>query len=258
MLLSVARQKLILDAARFADGIRVEELAKRLGVSGSTIRRDLHELQEQHLIARVYGGAVALDRGPAHTEEAEPPRSQRAKQHVNEKRRIARRCADLVGDGQTVLVGGGTTTESMLPYLKDRERLTLLTNNLNTAVAAARYQALGVVVLGGYLRKGEMSLLGHLTTDPLSQLTIDKAIFGAYAIDGNGLMGADIAESETERALVTSTPELIVLADASKFARRGPILLARASQLSVLITDTSAPPKPLAALRAKGVEVVQC
>jgi DeoR/GlpR family transcriptional regulator of sugar metabolism len=87
---------------------------------------------------------------------------------------------------------------------------------------------------------------------------IDTGIFGAYAIDGNGLMGADVAESETEHALVTATSELVVLADASKFARRGPIRLATAGQVSVLITDSTAPPGPLEALRAQGVEVIQC
>jgi DeoR family transcriptional regulator, aga operon transcriptional repressor len=231
-------------------------MAKTLGVSTSTIRRDLQRLERQHLVTRVHGGAVALDYA-ASPRQLEAPRLQRAKEHVSEKRRIGRRAADLINDGQTVLLGGGTTTEGLLSFLKNRD-LTVLTNNLHIAAMAARNEALVVVVLGGYLRRDEMSLLGHITTDPLTQLTIDKGIFGAYAIDRNGLMGADVAESQTDRTLVTAASELVVVADASKFARRGPIRLANASQISALITDLAAPPEPLAALRAQGVEVIQC
>lgn len=256
-MLSAARHRIVLAAARSASGIRVEEMARNLGVSASTIRRDLQELEKQRLITRVHGGAVALD-GAAFTAEPEPPPRQRAQEHVAEKRLIGERAAKLITDGQTVLLGGGTTAEHVLPNLQERQHVTILTNNLHTAAVAAKNEALAVVVLGGYLRRGEMSLLGHLTIDPLTQLTIDIAMFGAYAIDKKGIMGADLAESETERALVNASLNLVVLADSSKFDRRGPIRLASANRISTLITDSDAPVDSLAALEEQGVTILRC
>jgi DeoR/GlpR family transcriptional regulator of sugar metabolism len=186
--------------------ISVAQAAPRLRVSASSIRRDLGQLERQGLLTRVCGGAIADgDDGPP----AELSPWARASENAEQKRRIGAAAAALIGDGQTVLVTGGSTTDAMLPLLGGRSRLTVVTNNLQTAVGVAEHPDLDVAVIGGYLRREEMSLLGHLGNATLSQLSIERAIVGAYAVDADGLRGAQLRETETDRALLSATPGLI-------------------------------------------------
>jgi DeoR/GlpR family transcriptional regulator of sugar metabolism len=254
-MLRATRYKVLLEALRFHDDLRVHEMAHKLGVSTSTVRRDLNWLEREGLVSRVYGGAVAQK---AVETTLEAPPAVRIEEHAAEKRRIGEAAAELVSDGETILVASGTTTEAMIPFLNGKERLTVLTNSINVALRAARYEAIRIVVLGGYLRRGEMSLLGHLALESLRQLTVDRAFFGAYAVGPEGVLGAEVAETETDRSLVAATPELIVLADSSKFARRGPSRLVKPAQIKVLITDTDAPADQVLSLEHQGVRIIQC
>ena len=252
---SAARAMHLLDMLEHERSVNVTEAAARLSVSPSSIRRDLVQLERQGFLTRVYGGAVAEDGADR---AAELPRRARASEHAAEKRKIGKAAARLVGDDQTVLITGGSTTDMMLHHLGGRMRLTVVTNNLQTAIQAAENPDLTVVVVGGYLRREEMSLLGHLGAAALDRLSVDRAFFGAYAVDADGLMGAELRETETDRALIGAAAELIVLADASKFHRRGPARLAGASQIATLITDDGAPAGTLDALKNQGVQVICC
>jgi DeoR family transcriptional regulator of aga operon len=111
-------------------------------------------------------------------------------------------------------------------------------------------------VLGGYLRHGEMSLLGHLTREALSELSPDQAFVGAYGIDRRGLTGAHVMEADTDRSMLRAAPSVSVLADSSKFGLRGPVRIAGPHGITRLFTDADAPPDEVAALREAGVEVV--
>lgn len=254
-MLTAARAVRLIDMLQEERSLSVTDAAARLGVSASTIRRDLAHLEGRGLASRVYGGAI-LEEG---SERAlEPPLVTRGSEHAAEKRRIGQAAARLVGENQTVLITGGTTTDSMLPFLGGRTRLTVLTNNLHTAIGTARHPEITVVLLGGYLRRAEMSLLGHLGAEALARLTVDRAFFGAYAVDTDGVMGAEVAETDTDRALITAAPHLVVLADSSKFTRRGPTRLASVSDISTLVTDTGSPEDTLHRLRKQGVEIIRC
>lgn len=252
-MLSLERQRHLLQHLRAHGSGDVVGLAQALGVSASTVRRDLTELQAQGLLTRVHGGAAVADG------EVEAGLSARSLEHDVEKRRIGKAAAARVGDGATVLITGGTTTESMLPYLAGRENLTVITNGLAIAWQLARSPEISVVVLGGVLRHHELSLLGPLAVQSVAEFHIDEAFTGAFAVDPDtGLSGADVREVDTDRSLLQSARSLTVLADSSKFAHRGPVRLARVDQIGCLITDAGAPPEALDRLRQQGVEVVVC
>jgi DeoR/GlpR family transcriptional regulator of sugar metabolism len=253
-MLSVARAERLLDMLQQDRSLTVTAAAQHLGVSASTIRRDLTLLERQGRLSRVYGGAV-IEPGE---EPVEPPRLARAPDQADAKKRIGQAAAKFVRDNDTILVAGGTTTDAMLAFLGGRTRLTVLTNNLQTALTVSQHPDIAVVVLGGYLRRDELSLLGHLGVDALSSFNVDRAFYGAYAVDADGLMGAELNETETDRALISAAPELVVLADSSKFSRRAPARLASASQISTLVTDSAAPAATLDALAARGVGIVTC
>src|ERR1700710_2141155 len=126
-MLEVERQKLMLHHLRINGSGNVADLAQALGVSPSTVRRDLADLSGRRLLTRVRGGA-SLSGLPT-----EPDRSRRGVAQEHEKRRIGGGAAARVADGSTLLISGGTTTEAMVPFLGGKDRLTVLTNALNVA-----------------------------------------------------------------------------------------------------------------------------
>ena len=164
----------------------------------------------------------------------------------------------MVKDGETIVITGGTTTEAMASFLSGRKDLTVITNAINVANQFARCPHICVVVLGGWLRHSELSLVGHLTEGALQNLRAEKVFYGVYGLDPEyGLTGSDVQEAQTDRCLIQSTGSLVVLADHTKFHKVGPVRLAPAAAISTLITDTGAPEECVLSLRAKGIQVIQ-
>lgn len=251
--LGQTRQQELLHYLRTFRTGHVAELSEVLGASESTIRRDLDQLQEQGLVERVHGGAAITESG------GEPAAPLRATAYATQKLRIGERAASLVEDGSTVLISGGTTTEAMLGFLGDKAGLSVVTNSLNVATGLAKSTDAEVIVLGGLLRRDELSLLGHVTVQTLQEFQIDTVFTGAYGIDAErGLTGMNIGETQTDRALVESAVRLVVLADSSKLAQRGRVRIAPVDAISTLITDDGADPENVGVLREKGVDVITC
>lgn len=250
-MLGAERRSRLLRVVREEGVIPVGVLAERLGVSASTIRRDLTDLQEQGALKRTHGGAVAPE------DVLEPEREVRSQVFSAEKRQLGRVAAGHVRPGSTILLTGGTTTQALVPFLADVPDLTVVTNSLPIAVALSQHDNVATVVLGGYLRPQEMSLLGHLTRQALEELSIDRAFVSAYGISRAGLTGAHVNEADTDRHLLGAAAEVVVLADGSKFGRGGPVRIAGPERLTYVFTDASAPEDELAALRERGVEVVR-
>jgi DeoR/GlpR family transcriptional regulator of sugar metabolism len=252
-LLGAKRQRELLNYIRAYGAGSVTEMSKLLGVSTSTVRRDLNELQERGLIERVHGGAAHV------SDDVEPLRPLREISFADEKRRIGQAAAAHVADHSTVLILGGTTTEAMLPFLGSVRGLTVLTNSLPVVNRLSQYSEIAIIVLGGVLRREEMSLLGHLTIAGLDEFGIDQVFSGAFGIDPEiGVTGTNLSETQTDRSLASSARELVMLADHSKLAQRGPARLVPASAVTTLITDDGADPDILDRFRAVGVTVETC
>lgn len=252
-LLGPKRQRELLNYIRAYGTGHVNELARVLGVSASTVRRDLNELQDKGLLERVHGGAAPL------SDDVEPIRPLREVSYPGEKQRIGERAATLVDDHSTILILGGTTTEAMLPYLSMKHGLTVLTNSLMVVNRLSQYPDIDLVVLGGVLRRSEMSLLGHLTIAGLTEFGVDKVFSGAFGVDPEiGVTGTNLNETQTDRSLASSATELILLADHSKFAQRGPARLVPISSVTTLITDTDTDEETLERFRALSIDVITC
>ncbi|MCT2084506.1 DeoR/GlpR family DNA-binding transcription regulator [Microbacterium enclense] len=252
-LLGPKRQRELLNYIRAYGTGSVTEMAKILGVSASTVRRDLNELQERGLVERIHGGAAPL------TDDLEPLRPLREVAFSDEKRRIGQAAASHIADHSTVLILGGTTTEAMLPFLGAVRGLTVLTNSLMVVNRLAQYSDIALIVLGGLLRRQEMSLLGHLTIAGLDEFGIDQVFSGAFGIDPEiGVTGTNLSETQTDRSLASSARELIMLADHSKLTQRGPARLVPTTAVSTLITDDGADADVLQRFREAGVIVETC
>lgn len=250
-MLEVERQQLMLHHIQVHGSGNVADLAQALGVSPSTVRRDLAELSGRHLLTRVRGGASATD-------PQQPDTPRRVIPREPEKRRIGAAAAQRIADGSTVLISGGTTTEAMLPFLAGKKQLTVLTNALNIAALLSTYREVTVVVLGGILRREQM-LLGPMAERTLAEFHVEVALYGAFGIDAeHGLYVSPAEQAATDRALLASAAAVVVLADHSKFGRSGPVRLVPPQALDCVITDSATDPDRIESVRSLGVEVVVC
>ncbi len=224
----------------------VGTLARDLGVTPSTIRRDLARLARDGRIVRTYGGA-ALG-GPALPPVGAP--------RLAAKRAIASAAAARVRDGDTILISSGSTTLEFARRLVDR-RITVITNALDVAAILLDRPGIELVVLGGVVRTGMHSTLGHIAELALRELRADALYMGIGAIGPDlGLMNDSIPEILTDRALRRAARDCVVLADATKFRSVAPAFVFDIAEVTTLITDDSVEPSDVAALRAHGVEVV--
>jgi DeoR family transcriptional regulator of aga operon len=228
----------------------VAELASRLGVSTATIRRDLQLLEEQRLLARTHGGAVA--QGVLY----ELPLRYKGARRQAEKRRIAQEAAARVPDGATVGLTGGTTCTEVARALVDRDRLTVVTNALNIASELAVRPNLRLLVTGGTARPESYELVGPIAEQALEGLRLDVALIGVDGIDAtHGCTTHHEVEAHTNATLIARARRVIVVADSTKigaaaFARICPI-----ERVDELITDRAANVRALRALREAGPHV---
>jgi len=253
-MLAVQRRNAAIDLLGSRDAIRVEDLASHLQVSLSTVRRDLDELERGGLVRRVHGGAI-LVRVPAGSDAPEPPPADREVERPAEKQAIAHEAARLIEPRSTVLVAGGTTTAAVLPLLAAVPDITVVTNSLDVAYRLSAVD-IDVIVLGGALRRPELSLLGHLVGVSIHEVHVDQILMGVYGIDvRSGALGASAQECETDRTLARCAERLTILADARKFAQRSPHRIVPVERITELVTSSDASPEDVESLRARGVDV---
>ena len=251
-LLKMERQQLILETVRETRQITVDDLSQRFNVSEVTIRRDLREMDGQGVLRRAHGGAVA-----AISELPEPPVVQRMAETENCKACIGRSAARLVSEGDSVFIGSGSTTAHVARNLMNHQGLTVVTNALNVATELAAAVGVTVVVTGGVMRASELSLVGHITDQALREVRVDKVIMGMRAISLEaGLTNDYLPEVLTDRTIIEMAPELIVVADHSKFGKVASAYVANVDRMTTLVTDADADPETLTQLRKIGIRVI--
>ncbi|MGC8837174.1 MAG: DeoR/GlpR family DNA-binding transcription regulator [Anaerolineae bacterium] len=230
----------------------VAELSEHFGVSEATIRRDLEHLDSAGVIRRTHGGAIAVERAAP-----EPPVVLRIAESREEKARIGRAAADLIRDGETVFLGSGTTTLEVARNLGHKKGLTVITNALNIAQQLAGQEQITVIVAGGLLRHSELSMIGHLTEQMLRELRADKVIMGMRAISiEDGLTNDYLPETMTDRAIIQFAPEVILVADHTKFGKVATAFVAPVTAVHKIVTDDKVPPSIVAELQRIGIEAI--
>jgi DeoR family transcriptional regulator of aga operon len=225
-------------------------LATRLSVSQATIRRDLELLQDQRLLARTHGGAVA--QGVIY----ELPLRYKGARRQDEKRRIATAAAARVPDGAVVGLTGGTTCTEVARALVDREGLTVVPNALNIASELAVRPNLKLVVTGGTARPESYELVGPIAEEALEGLTLDVALIGVDGIDAShGCTTHHEVEAHTNATLIARARQVIVVADSTKVGAAAFARICTVDRLHELITDRAANVRALHALREAGLTV---
>jgi DeoR/GlpR family transcriptional regulator of sugar metabolism len=234
-MLDTERRQLMVQLVESRSSMTVGDLSDHFRVSQATIRRDLKLLSERGMIERAHGGAARRVRPIA--EIPEPPLPSRAELQREEKRRIGRQAALLVGDRETIIISSGTTTVEMIPYLAERTGLTIITNALNIVLALASHPSITVIVIGGTLRHSELTLLGSLGENALQNLRADRLFMGSPAIHLDyGLSVENLAEARSDQSLMESAREVTVLADHTKFGKVATVRVCPVSRIKRIIT----------------------
>ena len=235
--LAVDRRTYILRRLEAAGSVTVLELADALNVSHETVRRDLKRLEGDGQVAVVHGGAT---RRPI----SEPTLADRADEHADAKRAIARAAAKLVPKGATVLVDSGSTTLALARELVRRPNLTIATNSLGVATLAARAKCT-VFVLPGAVDPNDEATLGADTIEALDAFRFDIAFVGAGGLSAEcGLTDYTWLGARFRGRIIEIAKTSYLLADADKFNRQTPYVVANATGLSAVISDA----KPTGAL----------
>jgi DeoR/GlpR family transcriptional regulator of sugar metabolism len=242
-MLARQRQELILEGVRSNGGVRVSDLVERLGVSDMTIRRDIRGLADRGLVTRVHGGATAA---------GEPGSAARTPGRTDAELAIATAAAALIAPGSSVALSAGTTTHLLATVLPPIPRLTVVTNSL--AVAAVLHEAgradLSVVLTGGE-RTPSDALVGPVAVAALAGLHVDWLLMGVHGMDAvAGFTTPNLAEAETNRALVRSARRTAVVADSSKWGVVGLSTIAALDDADVVVTDDGLEPEAREILEA--------
>jgi DeoR/GlpR family transcriptional regulator of sugar metabolism len=253
-MLARQRQERILAEVRRHGGARVSDLVELLGVSDMTVRRDIEALAREDLVVRVHGGATAVDERS--TEE--PGFAAKSGLALEEKAAIAARAAQLVAPGASVALSAGTTTYQVASQLVAVENLTVVTNSPPAADLLHSQPAPGrTVVLTGGTRTPSDALVGPVAVKALQDLHVDTLILGVHGIDERaGLTTPNLAEAETNQALVASARRVVVVADHTKWSVVGLAGIAALDRVDVLVTDAGLPAEARRALAGLVGELV--
>lgn len=236
--------------------VRVTDLSEMFGISEVTVRSDLETLQIDGKIRRVHGGAVVRPALPRPERSFEISLGARAA----EKRLIGRAAADKVTSGETVIVDVGSTTAAVARALVARDELqdvVCFTNGLKIALelepAIPRFS---VVLTGGTLRPLQHSLVDPLADTILRDIHADTVFLGCNGVSaGAGVTNVNLPEAEMKRRMVAGACRRIVVATGEKIGETSLAPLCAVTDVALLITDSSAEPRPLQELREAGMEI---
>jgi DeoR family transcriptional regulator, aga operon transcriptional repressor len=246
------RQDQIVRVLRENGAATVEDLANELGASPVTLRRDIRVLGEAGLLERRAGRVTLAGNGAG-----ELPLALRSKVNQEEKQRIAQAALDLIGNGETIMISGGTTTYELARLLPGQRRVTVITNALPVAELLADKAGITLIVLGGILRPGERTLHGHVTEMGAQELRAEKFFYGIHAISlQHGLTHNLVQEVSTDRSLIHASMQTIVLADHTKFGKVASAIVVPVSQVHMVISGRELAPEYIEGLKAREVQVL--
>ena len=233
------------------DGVDgVDALAERLGVSPSTIRRDLSQLQGQGRIARTYGGALVPD--VFH----ERPFTESQRLNSGAKAAIAAVAVELIPPEGTVFLDAGTTCLALARLLVGRGPLTVVTRGLEAAGLLARAPGIDVVITGGRVQPLSHGVIGPLASLALDRFRFDVALLGADAIHPvRGLGEPTVEETWVKEQAASRADQVVVLVDSSKFGQQAPAWLAIEAPWTV-VSDEGIPRDAVEQLEGRGVRVL--
>ena len=249
----VERHLEIIDFLNLKGRVTVEELSSRFNVTGMTIRRDLLALEKQGLLYRVHGGALKREEKSIWQMST---LADRLCQHEEEKERIALYVVQLIHDGESIMIDGGSTTTKVAQHLQGKKNLLIVTNALTIGEILVQTNN-KVILTGGELLKETNALIGNTAETALANYRTDKAIIGVSGLlPDEGLFSAIPQEAEVKKYMQRNSRQTIVAADSSKIGTRAFFLFSDFNDVDILVTDKKIKKDDLSILEKDGIEVI--
>jgi DeoR/GlpR family transcriptional regulator of sugar metabolism len=246
------RQEHVLRLLETRDYVQVTELSQTFAVSEVTVRNDLTQMARDGLVARIRGGAKALQQG-----QLEVGFDMRLRLEVDQKRAIARAAAAMVDEGEAIALDASTTAYYLALELRAMRELVVVTNGLLVATALADAPGITVIVTGGLIRLSAMSLVGDLGTDVLRTTLINKGFLGARGLSvERGLMELNPDEVRIKQEMADACEQVFAIVDGTKWHRSALLSFVPTDKVSAVVTDSTAPMDEVARWRGRGVHVV--
>jgi len=248
---NVERHQFIMQQLQQNGSVNVLDLCKQLGVSSVTIRKDLKLLEDRQLLFRTHGGATLTNPYTIDRTVFEKEKIQAA-----EKTAIAREAASLIADNDSIIIASGTTVQAMAREIQPTGDLTVVTSALNVAVQLIKHPNVEILQLGGILRKSSTSVTGLYAEQILGDFFCSKLFLGVDGIDLEfGLTTTNAQEAHLNRKMMEASQKVIVLADSTKFGRRGFGRICGIEEVDRVITDSRVPHHTVKQLERLGVQV---
>lgn len=246
------RHSLIIDTLMKHESIMVSDLSTLLGVSAVTIRKDLTELEKESKLYRSHGKAILINPYINNRSVSEKEKLSR-----DEKKLIGKAGASLITKDDSIIIASGTTVLALARNIRPVHKLTVISASIQVSEILGNNESIEVVQLGGSLRHSSLSAVGKYAEAALSDFSCSKLFLGVDGIDLDfGITTTDIREADLDRVMMRAAQKTIVLADSSKFRRRGFSKIANMDEIDLIITDDGISDKIAQRIEELGIELI--
>ena len=248
---TLERRQEIIALLKTKKSASVSELSKQFYIGEATIRRDLEKLERMGLLRRTYGGAVILE-----GLDSEIPLSVREDEQRGAKHIIGQTASTLVQDGDIIVMDSSSTVLKMVPFLKGKIDLTVITNGAKTAIALGELLHPKVYCTGGKLRENSLSYIGELSRKCIEGFLADTLFFSCRSISiERGLSDIDEEEAELRRIMIKNCRKVVLLCDNTKFDKNSFANIGSFDKINSVITDKRPSSQWMDFFKDKGIQL---
>ncbi|UWQ14543.1 DeoR/GlpR family DNA-binding transcription regulator [Aliiroseovarius sp. M344] len=244
-------EEILRELSRIGGSCRISVLARELGVTNETIRRNIRNLEDRNIVRKVHGGVHLIE------DLKEPTFESRLENKAESKEDLARAVAETINDGDSLFLDIGSTTAYVALALKNHSNLFVVTNSAFVASTLATRNNNRVFMAGGELRPHDGGAFGVEAHDLVRRLNVRFAILSVGAINAEfGLMLHDLQEANLAQLAMDNAQVCVVIADSEKLGKRAPVVMEKMSQIDLLFTDKTPTQEIAQMLEKHEIEVV--
>lgn len=245
------RHEIILNVLKAKGKVYVQDLSNELDVSEVTIRKDLRVLEDKGLLFRTHGGATQTN-----PYTSDRPVSEKEKIQAAEKRAIAKEAVKLIGTNDSIILASGTTILAVAKQIQSDSQLNVITSALNVSLELSHHENVEIIQLGGYLRQSSTSVVGQYAEQFLEDITCGILFLGVDGIDLDyGLTTTNLNEARLNQKFIEVAQYTVVVADHTKFGKRGFSRICGLDKIQHIITDDGISSDTIIKLEEIGIQV---
>lgn len=232
-MLAIERKNEILNKLRVEQRVLVSELAASYNVTEETIRRDLDKLEKEGFATKTYGGAIL-----GNSTKTDLSFTVRNRTNVDAKNTIAELVANLIDEGDHLMIDDSSTSMYAVKKLKEKNNLTVITNSVELIVELSGVEGWNVMLTGGRLKPDSLALIGEQTQKMLRNFHVDKVLFSCKGIDpAAGITDSSEFHAQTKQSMMQAAKKRILVLDNTKFDKVSFVNIANLDEINVVVTN---------------------